>query len=103
MTIPATENAAAWALAVGVLAGLALCAASCKDTPPPAPAPDASASASPPASAVASATPDEASGGGGDEIRPVYPIDNKPPLPLAQRYCDAVQATPLKRREECCS
>src|SRR5262249_19067076 len=39
---------------------------------------------------------------GGDGVRPVYPIDNKPPLPEAERYCNAVRELPKKRRQECC-
>src|ERR1700690_3638652 len=37
-----------------------------------------------------------------DEIQAVYPIDNRPPLPLAETYCNAVQKTVPLRRESCC-
>jgi hypothetical protein len=106
MSSPARENAPAWGLAVSMLASLlALSLASCKDQAK-GNAPDASASASASAdaaaSAAASAMPDIPPESPGDSIRPVYPIDNKPPLPLAERYCNAVRELPKKRRQECC-
>jgi hypothetical protein len=41
-------------------------------------------------------------GGGGDEIRPVYPVDAGAPDPLAARFCDAVVVLPERRKGECC-
>jgi hypothetical protein len=79
----------------------ALSAASCKDGKDRAgTAPSASASA-PVASASATAAP-SATAGGGDDVKPVYRVDGLPPLPLAEKYCDAVRDTPRKRREACC-
>jgi len=37
-----------------------------------------------------------------DDIQPVYPVDAGAPDPLAQRFCEAVQHLPQRRREECC-
>jgi hypothetical protein len=37
-----------------------------------------------------------------DEIQAVYPIDNRPPLPIAETYCHAVQERVRLRREACC-
>lgn len=37
-----------------------------------------------------------------DDVQPVYPIDNQPPMPIAQAYCDAVQEKQRLRREACC-
>jgi hypothetical protein len=79
-------------VALGVVA---LAAASCKskdaasgvDAGPPAP------------DAAAAAQADESDD---DEVRPVYPIDGLPPVPLAQRYCEATREVARKRREECC-
>lgn len=67
--------------------------AACDDKPAPAPAVSASVALPPPA--TASAAPDL-------RVQPVYPAKPGPPAPLAQRYCDAVQALPDRRRNECC-
>ncbi len=101
MSILTTHSAAAFVLVSGSL----LCAVSCKDNAPtagPASA-AASASAAPAGSAAASADPTERPEGAGGDIRPVYPIDNLPALPLAERLCEAVRDTPLQRRDQCCS
>jgi hypothetical protein len=78
-------------VALGVVA---LAAASCKSK-------DAAsgADAATPAPDAAAAQADESDD---DEVRPVYPIDNLPPLSLALRYCDAAREVARKRREECC-
>jgi hypothetical protein len=103
MTSRGRGNGRLSAIAVAVLAcGGGLGAASCKDK---APSDAAAASASAVASAAASATASAAAAperGGNDDVGPVYPIDNQPPLPLAQRYCEVVQENPNKRREACC-
>jgi hypothetical protein len=62
----------------------------------------ASATTSPLASASAAPSSDYLDSRGGDDIRPVYPVDAGAPDPLAQRYCDAVLALPERRRGECC-
>jgi hypothetical protein len=62
---------------------------------------DASPSATASASAVASNLP-PADSDDPDQVRPVYPIDDKPPLPLAVRYCDATKTIAAKRRDACC-
>jgi hypothetical protein len=92
-------------LALVLLAGGgSLALASCRDNTPGGTAPSASAVAS----ATASAAPAAASSGpqpeeeGGDAVRPVYPIDGKPPLPLAEKFCNAARDTPRKRRDACC-
>jgi hypothetical protein len=93
-----------WRSALGlslILAGVA-CEESKTD-------PAAAASASASAGASASAAPSGLSPlerdrkAQDDEIRPVYPIDNSPPEPLAERMCDAVHVLPAKRRAECCA
>ena len=96
------RRTAAPGLALALIAGGgSLALASCQDKTPGAPAASASAAASTPAPApAASGLPEDE--GGGDAIRPVYPIDNLPPVPLAEQYCNAVRATPLKRRFACC-
>lgn len=40
--------------------------------------------------------------GGGDEVRPVYPVTNDPPDPLATRLCEALHGVPTARRAACC-
>jgi hypothetical protein len=75
-------------------------AAGCKGSSPTGVA-DAAASST----ASASAAPPTAPAPGSDdsdEVRPVYPIDDQPPLPLAVRYCDAIKTIAAKRREACC-
>jgi hypothetical protein len=85
-------------VAVGLLVG-----ASCRDTTSTPPSDASSDAPAPTASATAASTaPVDDTSGGGDEVRPVYPFDNKPPLPLAEEYCNAVRETPKKRRQECC-
>jgi hypothetical protein len=67
-------------------------------------APNAAASASSSASAASPATsagidqsePDDA-------VRPVYPITNDPPSPLAKKLCEAIHEQPARRKAECCS
>lgn len=100
MTSLATRNVSVRGIAFAVLAGAGvLGAASCSDKKPDA-APGPSASASATASAAASASAAEAPAA--DRIQPVYPIDNQPPLPLAERYCNTVRGIPEKRRDACC-
>jgi hypothetical protein len=41
--------------------------------------------------------------GNEDDVRPVYPVDNSPPDPLAQRLCHAIHAVEEERRAACCS
>jgi hypothetical protein len=43
-----------------------------------------------------------ASAGGEDEVKPVYPVENAPPDPLAERLCRAIQETEPRHRAECC-
>jgi hypothetical protein len=89
----------------GLVAGLIVAGASCEDpkSAPPAPASataSAAASASPPSSSLVDERDRKAQD---EEIRPVYPINNDPPEPLAERMCDAVHVVPAKRRAECCA
>src|SRR5687768_5167046 len=37
-----------------------------------------------------------------DDVRPVYPVDDQPPVPLAVRLCTAIHELPAKRKAECC-
>jgi hypothetical protein len=40
----------------------------------------------------------------GDDVEPVYPVDAKAPtLPLAEKLCEALHATPEKKRAACCN
>ena len=36
------------------------------------------------------------------DVRPVYPLDDKPPEPLALRLCQALHEPPARRKAECC-
>ena len=80
---------------------LGACAASACREQSGAPGAAASASAVPAAAAGAS-------GGAGElveedpDIRPVYPLESKPPEPLALKLCEAVADLPERRRAECC-
>jgi hypothetical protein len=89
----------AWAAA-----GTALVAASCKGrssgaAPDPSAGEGASAASTAPASSAKPLPTDDESD---DEVQAVYPVDKQPPDPFAERYCDAVQEGPRKRREACC-
>jgi hypothetical protein len=98
--MPSSATARLRASAVALVATSLLAGgAACRDTKPtPAEvAPTATASASASASARV-----EDPGESSDEVRPVYPFENKPPMPLAEEYCNAVRETPKKRRQECC-
>ncbi len=99
-TMPATLPGSSLpkALLVALLAG------GCTPSQRADPGPDAGTApdASPAASAMSTAL-EPAEARGGDEIRPVYPIDAGPPDPLAARFCDAVLVAPERRRSECCS
>lgn len=57
-------------------------------------APDAAPAAP---SASASAEAEE------DDVKPVYPLDDAPADPLAQRLCNALHAMPEDRRAACCN
>ena len=37
-----------------------------------------------------------------DDVRPVYPVDDQPPDPLAVRLCTAIHDLAAKRKAECC-
>jgi hypothetical protein len=76
------------------LGALALAMAACKGKDADASAP-ADAGIGPADAAPAEPEDD-------DEVRPVYPIDDKPPMPQAVRYCEATRGLPRKRREACC-
>jgi hypothetical protein len=99
-----TLTGSSWAWAV--LASLPwIRAGGCTPTQKAAPdAPEAGADAAPSArvSAATSAATEGADPQGGDEIRPVYPVDAGPPDPLAERFCDAVVVLPERRKSECC-
>lgn len=100
MTSRGATNAR-WGLALILLAGGSVGAvASCTDKTSGAPDASASAGAVASASATPSGKPEQE--GANDDLRPVYPIDNLPPLPLAARYCGAVREAPARRREACC-
>jgi hypothetical protein len=100
-TMGNAQRKAARAVAITTLLGASgLFAASCKDGGSATPAPSASAPEAP--ASVGTAAPRASTESGGDDLRPVYPIDNSPPLPLAESYCAAVRETPKKRREACC-
>jgi hypothetical protein len=87
--------AAALALASPIAAGGCTCAKSDGD---PAARGDASAAPTAPAPRAEAASTSKPDG----DVRPVYPIDAGPLDPLAQRFCEAVQALPETRREACC-
>jgi hypothetical protein len=89
-------------LAVGLGIAILPAAACSRSSSGSGASPDASASAA--TASVASISPvDSASAGQDDDaVRPVYPIDDKPPLPQAIRYCEVVQDRVKKRREACC-
>jgi hypothetical protein len=53
------------------------------------------------ASAVATVVP-SASASLRAEVESVFPVDNQPPLPLAERYCSVLHDLPVMRRRECC-
>jgi hypothetical protein len=36
------------------------------------------------------------------DVRPVYPVDDQPPEPLALRLCQALHELPARRKAECC-
>lgn len=80
------------------------CAGSCgKNAGNAAPAPTGSTAA-----ATSSAEPGDASSPRpgerpDDEVRPVYPVTNDPPNPLAARLCDALHTRPAARKAECCA
>lgn len=38
-----------------------------------------------------------------EEVKPLYPIDNSPPDPLAVRFCETMHDLEAKRRGECCA
>jgi hypothetical protein len=85
-----------------VLAALPwILAGGCTPTQKAAEGPEAGADAAAPA-ASASAEAEGAEPKGGDEIRPVYPVDGGPADPLAARFCDAVVVLPERRKAECC-
>ena len=99
---------ATWLAVVTLSLGGVLQAASCKE-PAGGTTPDASASASASPGGLASSAgaAGRAEGAshdrdGHDAIGPVYPVDNKPPLPEAEQYCNAVRELPRTRRLECC-
>jgi hypothetical protein len=86
-----------YVLLMGMVAPWMALTASCQCEPSgttPAGSAAASVSAPPP---VASAAP-----GDGDDVKPVYPQTNDPPLPEAQRYCDLIYEVAEKKRKECC-
>ena len=91
----ATARLLAVGLGIATLPGMA-CSRKSSDS---AVAPDASATG-----AVASVEPTGSASAGqdDDEVRPVYPIDDKAPVPRAVRYCDVVQERVKMRREACC-
>lgn len=48
------------------------------------------------------ATPATATSGA-EDVEPVYPVEaNAPPVPLAEKLCNALTTLPEKRRAECC-
>lgn len=45
----------------------------------------------------------DAAGGGGDDVEPVYPVeDNAPAVPLAQKLCEGLNTMPEGKRSACC-
>jgi hypothetical protein len=91
----------AW-LVVSALSVPTIVAFGCTPAQKADPAPSASAPSSSAPAATASASVAKPEPRGGDEIRPVYPLDAGAPDPLAQRFCDAVQLLPEQRKAECC-
>ena len=55
---------------------------------------------------LATASPDgggDGGGGGGEDVEPVYPVEtNAPPIPLAEKLCNALTGIPEKKRADCC-
>jgi len=93
---------------LALVAPLLVAGVSCQESKTdPAAAASASPSASPNPSPIASRRGPSAEDLNrtteDDTIRPVYPIDNSPPDPVAQRLCDAVHKLPTARRAECCA
>lgn len=54
------------------------------------------------ASAASSAASEPSAESGADLVRPVYPVTNDPPDPLAQRFCEALHTLPTTRKGACC-
>jgi len=86
------------AATIGLLV-LVQCGEATDGAQPAVSGPDAGLSVS--ASSSASAQREQVDRGS-DEIKPVYPIDNSPPDPVAKRFCDAVQTLPAERKAACC-
>lgn len=70
----------------------------------PSAVPSGASSASTKVTASASADPDAKAerASGKDELQPVYPRDNKPAEPAAERYCRAVHMVWADRHAACC-
>jgi hypothetical protein len=74
----------------------------CQKTPTSA-SPDASTATDASAATDKDGSAVDGGAGGGEDIEPVYPVEtNAPPVPIAQKLCDALTTLPEKKRAACC-